>query len=53
VYGRYNNGPRTLPWGTPGLTGESFVLSFNLYKEVFAVQVGFEYEEMVQREKTS
>jgi hypothetical protein len=23
VYSRYNNGPRTLPWGTPALTGES------------------------------
>jgi hypothetical protein len=27
VYGRYNNGPRTLPWGTPTLTGESRVYS--------------------------
>jgi hypothetical protein len=25
VYSRYNNGPRTLPWDTPGLTGESSV----------------------------
>jgi hypothetical protein len=24
VYSRYNNGPRTLPWGTPTLTGEVF-----------------------------
>jgi hypothetical protein len=23
--GRYNNGPRTLPWSTPALTGESSV----------------------------
>jgi hypothetical protein len=22
MYSRYNNGPRTLPWGTPTLTGE-------------------------------
>jgi hypothetical protein len=22
VYSRYNNGHRTLPWGTPALTGE-------------------------------
>jgi hypothetical protein len=21
VYSRYNNGPRTLPWGTPALAG--------------------------------
>jgi hypothetical protein len=27
VYSRYNSGPRTLPWGTPALTGESFVYS--------------------------
>jgi hypothetical protein len=25
VYSRYNNGPRTLPWGMPALTGESSV----------------------------
>jgi hypothetical protein len=25
VYSRYNNGPRTLPWGTPALTEESSV----------------------------
>jgi hypothetical protein len=23
VYSRYNNGPRTLPWGTPALTDSS------------------------------
>jgi hypothetical protein len=27
VYSRYNNGPRTLPWGTPALTGEVFQLT--------------------------
>jgi hypothetical protein len=27
VYNRYNNGPRTLPWSTPSLTGESSVYS--------------------------
>jgi hypothetical protein len=25
VYIRYNNGPRTLPWGTPALTEDSSV----------------------------
>jgi hypothetical protein len=25
VYSSYNNGPRTLPWGTPALIGESSV----------------------------
>jgi hypothetical protein len=33
VYSRYNNGPRTLPWGTPALTEES---------SVSAMQIGFE-----------
>jgi hypothetical protein len=28
VYSRYNNGPRTLPWGTLALTGESFYAQF-------------------------
>jgi hypothetical protein len=27
VYSRYNSGPRTLPWGTPALIGESSVYS--------------------------
>jgi hypothetical protein len=39
VYSRYNNGPRTLAaridWGV------SCVVSFNLYEEVCAMQVGF------------
>jgi hypothetical protein len=39
VYIRYNNGPKTLPWGTSTFTEESFV--FNLYKEVSAMQIGF------------
>jgi hypothetical protein len=37
VYGRYNTGPRTLPWGTPALTDEFSVLSFKLYEEVSAM----------------
>jgi hypothetical protein len=28
VYNRYNNDPRTLPWGTPALTEDSSVYSF-------------------------
>jgi hypothetical protein len=35
VYSKYNNGPRTLPWGTPALTEESFVCS------VSAMQIRF------------
>jgi hypothetical protein len=27
VYSSYNSGPRTRPWGTPALTGESSVYS--------------------------
>jgi hypothetical protein len=27
VYSRYNNGPRTLPWGMPALVGKSSVYS--------------------------
>jgi hypothetical protein len=41
VYSRYNNGPTTLPLSTPALTGESSVLSFNLYEELSAMQTGF------------
>jgi hypothetical protein len=32
AYSRYNNIPRTLPWGTPALTGESSVYSVSAYK---------------------
>jgi hypothetical protein len=28
VCSRYNNGPRTLPWGIPSLTGENFCTRF-------------------------
>jgi hypothetical protein len=31
VYSRYNNGPRTLPWGTPALTEDSSVYSFSTF----------------------
>jgi hypothetical protein len=31
VYSRYNNGLRTLPWGTPALTEESSVYSFSTF----------------------
>jgi hypothetical protein len=41
VYSRYNNGLRTLPWGTPALTDEFCVLCFNLYAEVSAMQIDF------------
>jgi hypothetical protein len=34
VYSRYNNGPRTLPCGTPALTAG---FGFNLYEEVSAM----------------
>jgi hypothetical protein len=34
VYSRYNNGLRTLPWGTLSLTDDFCVLGFNLYQEV-------------------
>jgi hypothetical protein len=40
VYSRYNNGPRTLPWGTAALTGKSScVFSFNFYDEVSVMQI--------------
>jgi hypothetical protein len=32
VYNRYNKGPRTLPWGTPELNGESSVYSVSTLK---------------------
>jgi hypothetical protein len=28
---RYNNGPRTLPWGTPALTDDSSVYSVSAF----------------------
>jgi hypothetical protein len=31
VYNRYNNGPRTLPWGTPALTDDGSVYSVSNY----------------------
>jgi hypothetical protein len=31
VYSRYNNGPRTLPWGTPALTDDSSVYSVSTF----------------------
>jgi hypothetical protein len=31
VYRRYNNGPRTLPWGTPALSEDNFVYSVSTF----------------------
>jgi hypothetical protein len=31
VYSRYNNGPRTLPWGAPALTDDSSVYSVSTF----------------------
>jgi hypothetical protein len=31
VYSRYNNDPRSLPWGTPALTGESSLYSVSAF----------------------
>jgi hypothetical protein len=31
VYSRYNNGSRTLPWGTPTLTDDSSVYSVSVF----------------------
>jgi hypothetical protein len=31
VYSRYNNGPRTLPWGTLALTDDSSVYSVSTF----------------------
>jgi hypothetical protein len=31
MYNRYNNGPRTLPWGTPALTDDSSVYSVSTF----------------------
>jgi hypothetical protein len=31
VYSRYNNGPRTLSWGTPALTDDSSVYSVSTF----------------------
>jgi hypothetical protein len=54
VNSRYNSGPRTLPWGTPALTEESFVYSrFRFHEKVSVMQMGFEQNEIIQREKKS
>jgi hypothetical protein len=31
AYSRYNNGPRTLPWGMPAMTDDSFVYSVSTF----------------------
>jgi hypothetical protein len=31
VYSRYNNGPRTLPWGTPALTRQSSLYTVSAF----------------------
>jgi hypothetical protein len=31
VYSRYNNGPRTLPWGTPALTEDTSVYAVSTF----------------------
>jgi hypothetical protein len=38
VYSRYNNGPRTLPWGTPALTDDSSVYSVSAFTRKCAMQ---------------
>jgi hypothetical protein len=40
VYSGYNNGRRTLRWGTTPFTGESSVYCLNLHKKVSAMQIG-------------
>jgi hypothetical protein len=50
VCSRYNSGPRTLPLSKPALTEEFCVLSFNLHKEVSAMQIGFYDKEIIQKE---
>jgi hypothetical protein len=40
MYNKFNNGPRTLPWGTPTLTAKSSVYSVNLYEGVSTTQTG-------------
>jgi hypothetical protein len=51
VYSRYNNSPITLPWGTPTLTGENSV--YSVYNEVSAMQIGFQYKDIIQLERLS
>jgi hypothetical protein len=52
VYSRYNNGPRTLPWGTPALTEDSSVYSV-LAIHVAAMQIGFYDKDIIQSERPS
>jgi hypothetical protein len=37
---RYNNGPRTLPWGTPALIGDRQRAEATLAKKMPVVQIG-------------
>jgi hypothetical protein len=39
VYMRYNNGPRTLPWGTPAWIGDSVVSRGNFDEKMPVVQI--------------
>jgi hypothetical protein len=48
MYRRYNNGPRTLPWGMPTLTGEVLCTQFQP-----VMQIGFQDKEITKRERHS
>jgi hypothetical protein len=41
AFSRHNNGPRTLPWGTPALTGKSSVYSVSTFTWKCVMQIGF------------
>jgi hypothetical protein len=38
-YMRYNNGPRTLPWGTPALIGDGVVRRGNFDEKLPVMQI--------------
>jgi hypothetical protein len=49
VYMRYSSGPRTLPWGTVALIGDSVVHRGSFDEKMSVVQIGLEKEEIIER----
>jgi hypothetical protein len=48
---RYNNSPRTLPWGTPALIGDrGWCEEATLTKEMPVMQIGLEKLEIIEGE---
>jgi hypothetical protein len=51
VYGRYNNDPRILPWGTPASTDDSSAYSVLTFMRKCLLCTGFYDKEIIKRER--